>query len=280
MSIQYAYSLCDAMEFFLKERPVIGSRTEKIYLGSYFCDRYYCSTPASVWRDCFDIIRKHSADAVLVVPTPSQQRLAEVKKRTEELMEQYSEQIHEIVVNDGAMLEWFSSQFPDQSIWLGRTMDKELRDPRYFLPGAHKKLLEQVDTGFYSQANILGVETDMTNLNTQLHSVSAFQLGIHTPFAYLSMGRICEFASIGFPPSEKFQLYRPCRRQCMSYWIWCEQDTLSFLKHGRAVYTPVTGEIPLNHDANIRIIESVLSAKVGDPVSIKKGSANESVIAR
>lgn len=263
MSLQYAYSLCDAMEFCVKERPEIPTHAEAIYLGSYFCDRYYCGISESVWNDCFDAIGRHRVAAVLVIPTPSQQRLAAVKEKTEALMERYGGQIREVVVNDNGMLAWFSERYPDKALWLGRTMDKELRDPRYSLPGTHSKLREQVDAGLCVQGNIVGVETDVTHTDEKQGDISGCRLGIHTPFAYLTMGRICEFASIGLPPSEKFQIYRPCRRQCMSNWTWYEQNTLSFLKHGRAVYTPVSGGLPQNRNANVRIIESVLPAKVG-----------------
>lgn len=262
--MEHAYSLCEAMEFFLRERPVIAPSVSRIYLGSYFCDRYYCGISDGVWSGCFDYIRQHGAVAVLVIPTPSQQRLAEVKHRTDALLEQYDDLICELVVNDHGMLNWVTAGFPTKPIWLGRTMDKELRDPRYPLPGSHQKLLGQLEHGLCGRKNLIGVETDVPRIDGEATCPSGKMLGIHTPFAYMSMGRICELASIGLPPSEKFQLYRKCRRQCMDHWLWYTQNELSFLKYGRAVYTPVSQESAVPVDANVRIIESILAAQVGE----------------
>ena len=271
MSIHYAYNLCDAMEFFTERHFVLPEHTEQMYLGSYFCDRYYCNTSPRIWQECFAAARKQGVTGVLVIPTPSQCLLEVLKRQTENLMDSYGEQIREVVVNDNGMLEWIAAQYPRIGIWLGRTMDKELRDPRYCLPGVHGKLLEQVERGWHSRGRILGVESDVTDVSANDFPVSHYGLGIHVPFAYLTMGRICEFGSIGLPTEEKFQLYRPCKRQCMSHWMWFEQNAQCFLKHGRAVYTPVMGELGKNHPANIRVIESVLSVKTGETCPGEKG---------
>lgn len=263
--MEYAYSLCEAMEFFLRELPEIPPQVTRIYLGSYFCDRYYCGISDGVWRECFDWVRQHGLGAVLVIPTPSQHRLAEVKRRTDALLEKYDDCIREIVVNDHGMLNWVCAAFPDKALWLGRTMDKEPRDPRYPLPGSHQKLLGQLEQGLFGQEKLIGVETDVPCVDGEAVCPSGKLLGIHTPYAYLSMGRICELASIGIPPSEKFQLYRGCRRQCMNHWLWYTQNESSFLKYGRAVYTPVSQESAIPAGANVRMIESVLTAQVGEP---------------
>ena len=273
MSIHYAYDLCDAMEYFAEGQPPLPEHTELLYVGSYFCDRYYCSTSPRIWEECFAVARDRGVAAVLVIPTPSQALLGTLKKQTHALMDAYGELIQEVVVNDSGMLEWVTVNYPEIGIWLGRTMDKELRDPRYYLPGIHGKLLEQVEHRWHNRWKILGVESDVTQLSPNDYPISHYGLGIHVPFAYLTMGRICEFGSIGLPAGEKFQLYRPCNRQCMSHWMWFEQNAQCFLKHGRAVYIPVFGELGETDSANIRMIESVLAAKVGTTCPGEKGES-------
>lgn len=102
---------------------------------------------------------------------------------------------------------------------------------------------------------------DLSSLDPAQLPSSGCRLGIHTPLVYLTMGRICEFAAIGLPTPEKFQLYRPCRRQCVSNWLLEEQGGSVFFKHGRAVYTPASGKPTLPPEANIRLIESILAEK-------------------
>lgn len=265
MNVQHAYDLCDAMEFFLTACNAISPQVQFVYVGSYFCDQYFCQTPNKVWQMCFQRIKDHGASAVLVIPTPSQQRLAVIKQRIACLMEKYGDQIQEIVVNDPGMMSWITSTYPEKALWLGRIMDKELRDPRYDLPQIHKKLWEQAD-----DERFVGVEMDLFRLNPDLIPELGCRLGIHTSLVYLTMGRICEFSAIGFPTAEKFQLYRPCRRQCVSNWQWEEQGDHVFLKHGRAVYTPAAEKPTLASDANVRLIESVLIEKVHDRAPVRE----------
>lgn len=265
MNVQYAYDLCDAMEFFLTAHHTISAQKQFVYLGSYFCDRYFCHTPDKVWQMCFQRIQDYGAFAVLVIPSPSQQQLTITKQRIASLLENYGDQIQEIVVNDPGMLLWITSTYPEKALWLGRIMDKELRDPRYSLPQIHKKLWEQADNEQFA-----GVEIDLFQLDPALLPESGCRLGIHTSLVYLTMGRICEFSAIGLPVAEKFQLYRPCRRQCVSNWLWEKQGDHAFLKHGRAVYTPVFEKPTLTPDANIRLIESVLIEKVHDGILERK----------
>lgn len=267
MSVQHAYDLCDAMEYFLTASTTISPQVQFTYLGSYFCDRYFCHTPDNVWQMCFQRIRDHGSSAVLVIPTPSQQRLTIIKQRITFLLEKYDAQIQEIVVNDPGMVTWIASTYPQKSLWLGRIMDKELRDPRYSLPRMHKKLLEQA-----KDEQFVGVEVDISQLDPALLPVADCRLGIHTSLVYLTMGRICEFSAIGLHMSEKFQMYRPCYRQCISNWLREEQGGYVFFKHGRAVYTPVSEKSALAPNANVRLIESILGEKFRDSTPVREES--------
>lgn len=256
MSVQYAYDLCDAIEYFLSSCGTIPSHAQFVYLGSYFCDHYFCGIPDNVWQMCFQRIQDYGASAVLVIPTPSQRQLPTIKQRVLTLMDTYCGQIKDIVVNDPGMVTWFTSVYPKKNLWLGRTMDKELRDPRYPFPKMHKKLWEQADDDRFA-----GVEIDISSFDSTQIPASGCRLGIHTSLVYLTMGRICEFAAIGLPTTEKFQLYRSCNRQCVSNWLREELGEYVFLKHGRAVYTPASNKPTLPPEANVRLIESILVKK-------------------
>lgn len=258
MMTKQAYSLCDAMELALTGSLTPPDDAALLYVGSYFCDRYFCSTPEGVWEAAFALAGTFREGAVLVVPTPSQAQLARTKAIVLRLAEKFAGLIREIVLNDYAMLRWAQEALPGLPRWCGRTMSKDLRDPRYPRPSQEVKLLETAEQGGLWGLEVLGVEADLLN-PPALPAERRLLLAVHLPLACVTVGRLCEFGSIGKPLEEKFRLSGSCSRQCTANWLTYENRGYSFLKFGRAVYTGnghIRAALP---EGQLRIIHSALA---------------------
>lgn len=258
MKTQQAYSLCDAMELALSPSPLLPPEAALLYVGSYFCDRYFCTTPESVWEAAFALAQGFPEGAVLVVPTPSQAQLERVKEVVLRLAEKHAGLLREIVLNDYAMLRWAQEALPSLPRWCGRAMSKDFRDPRYPLPSQRIKLLDTAENSNLMNLQVLGVEADPVN-PLSLPQDRNLLVAVHVPLAYVTMGRLCEFGSIGKPLDQKFRPGGSCSRQCTDNWLIYENRGFSFVKCGRAVYTSnkhIQAELP---DGQLRIIHSALA---------------------
>lgn len=256
--IKQSYSLCDSMELALTSSLILPPETTSLYVGSYFCDRYFCTTPGKVWNAAFALARECREGAVLVIPTPSQAYLAQVKALTLQLASKYADVLHEIVLNDYAMLQWAQETLPALPRWCGRTMSKDLRDPRYSLPSQEVKLLEAAEKGELWNLQVIGVEADLVTAPAIFRNRQMI-LAVHLPLAYVTTGRLCEFGSIGKPLHEKFRLSSNCKRQCTDNWLTYENHGFSFLKYGRAVFTSNEHIETLLPPQQLRIIRSALA---------------------
>lgn len=259
MKYQIAYSYCDAMD--MAEKNDIAYYAELIYVGSYFCDKYFCRISENSWDTVFRKIESKHKSAVLVIPTPSQNMLAQTKKNVDKLILRYSDIITDIVVNDFAMLRYASEAY-NKKIWCGRTMSKEIRDPRYQMDFRSLKLYEHISNGdkFGIDSPIYGIEADMT-APLSIEFNDKLKLGIHFPLAYVTFGRHCEIGSADLPLEGKFRLDNPCKGQCEKSWIAYSDG--EFYKYGRAVYcenSKLVGKFLDN--SNVRIIESAVAEKI------------------
>lgn len=53
--VKQSYSLCDSMELVLTSSLILSPETASLYVGSYFCDRYFCTTPGNIWDTAFTL---------------------------------------------------------------------------------------------------------------------------------------------------------------------------------------------------------------------------------
>lgn len=253
----YGYSLCDVMEIVECKNFLLSDQAEYIYIGSEFCDQYYVQTSTDLWEKCFKMVKEKRRQGILVVPVPSQKRLKKVKEKTDFILNTYGEWIQEIVVNDFAMLQWMT-QISEKPLWCGRMLSKEPRDPRHIEQKQVSKLYERAENDMLFGVSVKGVEIDNVNL-AKVHFANSCIAGIHVPYAYVSMSRICELGSIGYQIDQKFRLTNGCKRQCLSYYQEYTNKNIQFLKFGQAVYTNSQhlSEAILQNE-NIRIIYSAI----------------------
>ncbi len=257
MEKQYALSICDAMELFMDDTKYsFPVNTKYLYVGSYFCARYFVNTPWKLWKSVLNRIEGTDIKAVLVIPLPGQMDLEKTKKMVSRLLEKYGDIIKEIVVNDYGMLHWVNHHYSEYPIWCGRLMSRDYRDPRFEEKFQRFCLPLRLIDGKIDDVPVVGVEGDpVTQLDPVCFETQTI-IGIHFPFVYLTMGRICEIGSLGEPLQSRFRLYESCRRQCANVAIFYEQNGIAYIKQGTAVFAKGDDFIQHISCARIRYIYS------------------------
>lgn len=115
-------------------------------------------------------------------------------------------------------------------------MSKDIRDPRYNMEVQNLDRYELSSEGTMYGVRIKGVEADPV-FPLKVKPISTCQLAVHTPYAYVSASRYCEFGSISLPLDHKFRLDTACGRQCISCGLIYQNMGCTFYKAGRAILT-------------------------------------------
>ena len=123
----------------------------RIYLGSYFCDKYMLKTINIMLRLASDFFRKEGIKITLVIPVFSERVLQGGKGAVEQALDMYADLIDEVVANDYGML-WYLNQIRRASgrsfrIIAGRLFFRNYRDAR-FAPGDNR-FGEQLQRDFF-----------------------------------------------------------------------------------------------------------------------------------
>lgn len=261
MTVQRAYSFCDAMELAAEPAKEIYSR---VYIGSSFCDQYLLRVSSSLWERALRHANNRGMKLTLVIPIAAQSHLQEMKDKLNQLIPFFSDALDEAVVNDFAMLGWIRKNYPALSVWCGRLLVKDTRDPRYAADACECKILDHLKSGELYGCPVTGVELDLFApiLANELPPVT---LGLHHPYGYLSTGRLCEIGSVGKDVKNKFCLTSSCSGQCSQTWIRYEANGIEMLKYGRAIYSRtdihfMIGKMPAQ--ADVRIIDDGFAERI------------------
>ncbi|MCI6859163.1 MAG: hypothetical protein MR867_07715 [Eubacterium sp.] len=215
---------------------------ERIYAGSSFCSQYFLHL--SCWDALFDWCRENGWNLTVTLPVFSQKDLKKGKERIGEILEKGKDVADEVTVNDFGMLKYMSDQF-DIRINLGRLFFKDARDVRvrpYQEGEMTPNLLSCRDDFMEGNDKIRGVEIDPTNRYIDLRNcdLDGIDLGIHSPFCYMTTGNICKFASIHAAVEEKFRPNAPCHMECAGIYEHYREKfdgrNADLIRYGRTVY--------------------------------------------
>lgn len=232
MITEHTYSFCDDMEQ-VKTPP--NNIYNRIIIGSTFCDNYLIHTSPSLYMEAYSLAKSRGVKVTLVITITGQSLLQVMRDKLEWIFELYQDTLDEVVVNDFAMLTWIRKTHPAFSVWLGRLLIKDTRDPRYSMDQHICNILDHVQSGSLYGFAVSGVELDAFEPLT-VKNLPDISLGIHYPYTYVSTGRICEIGSIGQDVIMKFCATVNCSRQCTHTWIYYDSNGIPFLKYGRAIY--------------------------------------------
>ena len=191
---------------------------ERVYIGSYFCQNYFCGGAEEILAEC----SRRGLKITLVVPV-----FWDLESGWKEALN-LLDYADEICVNDYGALE--RAKNLGRNIALGRLFFKKTRDPRYpELQKAPEKFnsaaLKLIEDYKITCAEVEGIKN--------FSAPAGLEIATHFPLAYITYG-ICLFASINRPAEKKFRSGVSCNFQCMRSKIFYPDS--NFTRIGKAIF--------------------------------------------
>lgn len=201
-----------------KIENMTNNKAGRIYFGSYFCDRFFLKFKG--YRELLQCCKVKNIHATLVIPVFSQNTLAAGKKRISEICESQDDVIDEITVNDPGMLCYIEN-LNRYKVNSGRLFFKNPRDcrvPEYTDSIIAPSFLSKLNQENQKKHPINCIELDPTNRILDVSEIkdSDVKVAFHSPFCYMTTGRICKFASIHKEIDKKFRPNVNCQMECLS----------------------------------------------------------------
>ncbi|MBP3889113.1 MAG: hypothetical protein J6F30_15935 [Cellulosilyticum sp.] len=246
-------SLCEVMEHIHSIEPqfekvienvsrVAGySKCERIYIGSSFCGQYFLHLSESLIEQLMKVCQEKALKVTLVLPIFTQKNLKKGKDKIAHLLNCYQDIIDEITVNDYGMLFYIRETYKKIGINLGRLFMKDYREPRYeeyfnsvLKPRGFTNYLKDL----IKQYQIKGIEFDPTHKIIDFsEKPESVEIGIYAPYAYITVGQICEVGSISKPVEKKFRPNEPCGLECYKHRMrYFMEDSRDWRRIGKAIY--------------------------------------------
>lgn len=227
-------NLCDIL---IKDCKIVKNKYERIYVGSYFCAEFFMHMGI---EELGIFIGSQSSKITLVVPIFSQKNLEAGKEKITHIILKYYDKIDEITVNDYGMLDYVSNSF-NICINMGRLFMKDYRDPRYedyFRSTNSPRIFTEYLDKIISKYKVKGMEFDPTHSKIDFASKpDNMVIAVHTPYAYMTTGKICEYASTNTHIDKKFRPNKSCEVECANTRIHYEiTDTMDWIRIGRTIF--------------------------------------------
>lgn len=248
MEQQYCLNLCDIGKRLqkkngkmdLEEKICKEQDYRRIYIGSYFCGKYFLQMLEADIKNLKAFCEERARKVTLVIPVFSEKDLALGLSKIHEIMDLLGDVLDECTFNDFGMMAYLSRTY-EVKLNLGRLLMKDYRDPRYpeYFNMVYKpKLFHEYMDDWIKNYNITGIEMDPTHGTVDLSEAKeGITLAIHLPYCYMTMGRICEYASIHKEIDQKFRPNMECHKECMENFIEYDlQDERRWIRVGRAIY--------------------------------------------
>lgn len=231
-------------------------RLARIYLGSNFCSRYFLHYADDVFEQVTAYLKAYPEIKItLVVPIFSESCLEDGKEKIRFLLSKYGDAIDEITVNDYGAYLFVKNEKTSKKINAGRLLNKDVRDIRYpdHFNKPHKPNYVGVDSRFFGNGEINYYETDLTNRFIDIRGVKE-RTAVYFPYCFVTVGGICEFASIPYSIEKKFRPNMACAHSCDSVIVTYKNNfDNEYVKSGRAVYTKVS-DFNVYADGDYRLV--------------------------
>ena len=214
---------------------------ERFYIGSSFCGKYFLHQKKETLNSLFELCRDKNMKVTLVIPTFSEGDLESGKNKLGQIVQYGWDCIDEITVNDYGMLTYVKETHP-LAINMGRLFMKDYRDPRYeeyFQIPWKPKMLTSYLNEVLREYKIKSLEFDITHKRMDFSEVPEEVIpGLHIPYCYQTVGRICEYASIPKDTIKKFRVNDDCSENCSESLVRysLSDGNLEYIREGRTVY--------------------------------------------
>ena len=245
-------NLCEILPYLEKKRSIQNilkdamqlaqfTTCKRLYVGSSFCGKYFLHQSDKALTELAEQCREEDIKVTLVLPTFSEGDLKSGKQRINQIIECCKDTIDEITVNDFGMLSYIKENY-NQTINLGRLFMKDYRDPRYaeyFQIPWKPKMFTTYLSSVLKENDIHSCEFDITHKVMDFSDVPCDIIpGLHVPYCYQTVGRICEYASISKDISKKFRSNDDCENKCVENYIEYSlpDGNLRYIRFGRTIY--------------------------------------------
>lgn len=253
MTEQNCLNLCEILPYLKKKRQNLKKiimdacelaqydSLERIYMGSSFCGKYFLEQSNQFIKEIKTCAEEIQVPITLVIPTFSQSDLEHGKKKISDILELCQDYVDELTVNDYGMLPYLKKEY-QKPLNIGRLFMKDYRDPRYqeyFKMPWRPRIFTDYFKQILIQYEIKSCEFDLTHeINDFSQLPPEITLGIHVPFCYQTVGRICEYASISKEISKKYRANAPCEQNCTESLVkYAVSDgDMEYVRFGRTVY--------------------------------------------
>lgn len=253
MTEQNCLNLCEILPYLKKKRHNLAEiitdacklaqydSIERIYMGSSFCGKYFLAQSDQSIKELTACAEKAQVPITLVIPTFSQGDLDHGKRKISHILELAKDHIDELTVNDYGMLDCLKKEY-QKPLNIGRLFMKDYRDPRYqeyFEMSWKPRMLTDYFKRILTEYEIKSCELDLAHkINDFSEFPSDVALGIHIPFCYQTVGRICEYASITKEIPEKYRANAPCEQNCTESLVKysVSDGNVEYVRFGRTVY--------------------------------------------
>ncbi|WP_310604751.1 hypothetical protein [Anaerosporobacter sp.] len=245
-------NFCDILNYLKQEEETIDDiikrtasvagyeHVERIYIGSYFCAQYFLHMDDNLIDEIVTYAKSMEMRLTLVIPIIAQKELENVLNKIERYCDYFENCMDEITVNDYGMLAYIHETY-DVRLNMGRLFMKDYRDPRYpvyFKSELRPKIFTKYLSRLIREYQIDGMEFDLTHLIINFESKpSGILIGLHTPYCYMTVGQICEYASINKEVEKKFRPNQPCAKECQETIIRYDlRDNREWIRVGRGLF--------------------------------------------
>ena len=216
-----------------------GKDIDEIFIGSYFCEKYFLHLTKDIVVKIMDLCRTIGCKFSLVVPMSSEKDLQRVKDNIATIVQVLSTNVSSIVVNDFGMMEYIARKYA-YPIVFGRLLYKQLRDSRYETlkdENPPYEICSQQLHNLIKEYPIKAFELDAVGKNAIIHNSFGYEVYAHSPMVYMSTGMVCEYASAGLSNTDKFRPNVSCAHQCSRYCTeYVGANNKHFYKFGRTIY--------------------------------------------
>jgi len=216
------------------------SNCQRIYFGSSFCSQYFLHLSEEEINGLILVCHKRNMKLTLVLPTFTQKDLDKGKRKISYLSQHFHNLIDEITVNDYGMLKYIKDTYGIK-INLGRLFMKDYRDPRhdeYFMRVYKPKIFTEYINNIVKEYGIVGFEFDLTHeVVDYSDKPDGILIAVHYPYSYMTVGHICELASISKEIHKKYRPNAGCKKECHTNRIYYDfGDEREWFKLGRTIY--------------------------------------------
>ena len=215
-----------------------SGRIAQLRFGNEFCQRLLPSRAAV--RQGVQLAARHGLGFALALPILTDAGLV----RTQRLLAELPDGT-EVAVNDWGLMRLISRSFAHLQIIAGRQLCRLLKDPR--APPApdaepQRGWANPAFAALLLRLRAQRLELDIPPFASPLEwSVPGLRLSAHTPFGFVTTGRICRLGNLRQESARRFAPEHGCARECLTYCVRITRrsahaDSLPLLQRGNTLF--------------------------------------------